>query len=364
MKNKIKENTYTLVTKDNYLDSAVQATAKKNKQNLAIVDKSELERMAKQQSDSQTQIESKEPKQPSSSNNNVYETDIDAVIEPQDQETIKYLSNVKDPNTGKISQPFTIGDKKYQMVRGMKPSREIVLGVLCLNEMNEDGSGNKIYSVDHFDKTVATPMKEKYGNGNMNSPEDKKELNTDKEKFIDHLNLSDMNGFRHFFVNRQTNEVTGKFKSIGEMIKSGTKLGLEEDYMDAKQLKRRRYENYFKPTMNEADDDVDGTDVNKLKTDVKKLTKLISAKFSTAISKIDKPIEQVEFLSAMAEIIGVPFNKLTSLINSFKDVANQQKTAEPAPVMEDKKIINKDSLLESLGVKQEIIKLNKTKNGK
>ena len=50
-------------------------------------------------------------------------------IEPQDQSTIKYLSNVKDSNTGEISKPFTIGTKKYQMVRGLTPSKEVVMGV-------------------------------------------------------------------------------------------------------------------------------------------------------------------------------------------------------------------------------------------
>ena len=40
--------------------------------------------------------------------------ETDGVIEPQDQATIKYLSNVKDEH-GKTSKPFNIGDKQYQI---------------------------------------------------------------------------------------------------------------------------------------------------------------------------------------------------------------------------------------------------------
>ena len=48
------------------------------------------------------------------------------VIEPQDVNTIKYLSNVKDRQTGDISKPFTISNKRYQMVRGENGNKEIV----------------------------------------------------------------------------------------------------------------------------------------------------------------------------------------------------------------------------------------------
>jgi hypothetical protein len=36
----------------------------------------------------------------------------------------KYLSNVTDASSGEVSKPFIISDKKYQMVRGITPSRE------------------------------------------------------------------------------------------------------------------------------------------------------------------------------------------------------------------------------------------------
>ena len=65
--------------------------------------------------------------------------DEENIIEPKDNATIKYLSNVKDINTGEISKPFTIADKNYQIVRGITPSREIVLGVFCHDELNYSG---------------------------------------------------------------------------------------------------------------------------------------------------------------------------------------------------------------------------------
>ena len=86
----------------------------------------------------------------------------DAVIEPQDQATIKYLSNVKDVETGKASEPFTIADKKYQMVRGITPSKEVVMAVYCFDDLNESGE-NIIHSVSEFEKNVAMPMLHKEG---------------------------------------------------------------------------------------------------------------------------------------------------------------------------------------------------------
>lgn len=359
--NKIKE-TNVLVSKDDYKqDQGIAKTAAKNKDELVLVDKSKLEKMAKDKATSSSPTTSSSSPTTTTIGMTENDTVVDAVIEPQDQETIKYLSNVKHHDTGEISKPFSISGKNYQMIRGIKPSREVVLAVLCLDDMDEMGN-KKIHSVEDFENNIAMPMKRSL---------EEDTLNNDNEKFVDHLNLSDGNGFKHFFVNSNTGDITAKFKSTKDMVKSGIKLGPEEDYMDAKQLKHFRYKKYFKNNMNEAEEeDIQGTDINKLKADVKKLSDLISTKFSRAISKIDKPIEQVEFLTQMADMIGIPFNKLTSLINNFKDVAKQQKTTasntsapvKPAPeegMVSETKIINKASLLESLGVKQEIIKVKK-----
>ena len=42
--------------------------------------------------------------------------EVDAMIQPQDRATIKYLSNVKDPVSGQITQPFNISDKHQDVV--------------------------------------------------------------------------------------------------------------------------------------------------------------------------------------------------------------------------------------------------------
>ena len=82
----------------------------------------------------------------------------EAVIQPQDQATLKYLSNVVDDKTGEISQPFTIGDKKYQMVRGITPDKNVMLGVYCFDDVDGNGE-NIIHPSDYFEKTIALPMK-------------------------------------------------------------------------------------------------------------------------------------------------------------------------------------------------------------
>ena len=280
--------------------------------------------------------------------------DENAVIEPQDQATIKYLSNVKDGKTGKVSQPFTIGDKRYQMVRGINPAKEIVMAVYCFDDMDDAGE-NMIHSLEEFEAKVAKPMleasKAPIEEDGYDYASAEREYH-DKEAFIDYLNLRDLEGYKHFFVNIKTGAVTGKFHSTKEMMKSGQKLGPDEDYMDARTLKKFRFGDYFKSDVNEADS-TDGTDVNKLQADVKKLSKLIKDKFSVALSKLDKPIEQVQFLQAMANEIGVPMNKLSTLLSSFKDIATTGQEEQPA--LAESKKITKAQLIESLK-KEQVIK--------
>ena len=79
------------------------------------------------------------------------------VIQPTDSATIKYLSNAIDSNTGEISKPFTIGEKSYQMVRGITPEKNVVLGVYCFDDLGETGE-NIIHPVDYFEKNVITPL--------------------------------------------------------------------------------------------------------------------------------------------------------------------------------------------------------------
>jgi hypothetical protein len=281
---------------------------------------------------------------------------FDAQITPQDKATIKYLSNVKDSNTNEVSKPFTIGEKKYQMVRGMTPEKNIVVGVYCFDDVDDNGE-NIIHPMDYFEENIANPMKETMGmqgqdiqavNDDYDYAADEIEYH-DKKSFIDSLNLRDIDpSYKHFFVNIKTGEISAMFKNMKEMIKSGVKLGPDEDYMDVKALKRFRVGNYFNEGLNEETSEDDNTKTSKLKTDVKKLAGLIKNKFSGYLSKLDKPIEQAEFLTTMAKDI----NKLSSLINSYKDMAKDETS--------ENKVLTKKALEESLRSKR-IIKVKDIK---
>jgi hypothetical protein len=249
------------------------------------------------------------------------------------------------------------------MIRGIDPSKQVVMAVFCHDDMNDAGE-NIIHSIEEFEAKIAKPMLAQEGKGMANEGDGydfaaaEREY-YDKEDFIDYLNLRDLEGFKHFFVNINNGKVTAKFKTTKEMMSSGEKLGPEEDYMDARTLKKFRFGDYFKNDMNENEDMGDGTDVSKLQADVKKLSKLIQNKFSVALSKLDKPIEQVQFLQSMANEIGVPLNKLSTLLASFKDIAKDG--ADTTPALAESKKMTKNQLLESLRGRK-VIKTIKAKD--
>jgi hypothetical protein len=153
---------------------------------------------------------------------------IDYVNDINDNMPIKYLSNVRDNKTDKISEPFTLNNKKYQLVRGIKPNKEIVNAIYCFDEIDEDGE-NKIYPSDYFEKNFVNPMKETMGMMGSNIqpiPEDKK------------FSLSE---FKHFIVNNKTGKFR-KFKTIEEVAKSN--MTDDETYMN-----NRRFRKYFDETL-------------------------------------------------------------------------------------------------------------------
>ena len=84
----------------------------------------------------------------------------EAVIAPQDNATIKYLSNVIDNKTGEISQPFTIGAQKYQMIRGLANDNQIVMAVFAHDETDDNGC-NRIHTIEEFEQKIALPAKQK-----------------------------------------------------------------------------------------------------------------------------------------------------------------------------------------------------------
>lgn len=155
--------------------------------------------------------------------------EVDAVIEPKDPETIKYLSNVIDSRTGEISKPFNISGKQYQMVRGVTPNQEVVMGVYCHDEYDDSGN-NKIYPVQYFEENIAKPAKDLI-EGELIKQEE-------KQTGSDSLNL---NEFKHFIVNE--NGKIRKFRTVEELAKANMKEN--EKYMGLSEFKKYVYERLF-----------------------------------------------------------------------------------------------------------------------
>lgn len=283
--------------------------------------------------------------------NVIEENSPEAIIEPQDDTTIKYLSNVKDVKTGKVSQPFTIADKKYQMVRGIKPSKEIVMAVFCHDELNENGE-NIIHPMEHFEKNIVQPMMEKeamiqqeamFGN---DIEVEKPKLETKKFNFRDEDDSLNLSQTKHYLVNPKTGKFR-RFKTVQEL--AAAQMNEDEKYMNLREFKRYFENKIFgvqKKNINETDPtelSADNTNVDSLKTDTKKLVGLIKQRFEVPLSKLDKEIEKVQFLASMAEILGLDITKLPTLISSLKTIVKT-----PNQPVSERKIITKAEINESL----------------
>jgi hypothetical protein len=253
---------------------------------------------------------------------NVNVTVVDEMIEPQDAATIKYLSNVKDPESGQIAQPFNISDKKYQMVRGVTPNKNIVLGVYCFDELNEDGS-NMIYPVDEFENKIAKPMLEM------------EKLTTEGENKSSESESLNLGEFKHFVVNERNGKFK-KFKTIPEL--AATTMLEDERYMGLQEFKKF-FENrvFGAPRRKELSEvGLTGQETEEEMTiKAQKLMGLIQKRIPSNIidSLKTNKIAQREVIAAFAELIGVPRNGLTGLVQGIKDLAKtntqpQQAVAE------------------------------------
>lgn len=256
----------------------------------------------------------------------------EAVIEPQDQETIKYLSNVIDNKTGKVSQPFTIADKNYQMVRGMKPNKEVVLSVMCLDD-------SKIYEVEQFEKEIALPMKE------MLEKQNQQNVSEDDTNEIKEMSLSE---YKHYVVNEKKNSFK-KFKSIHELVKNG--LTEDEKYMNLKEFKKYYESKVFgKKQIGESG----------MLPDVTKVFANLGQKMGQFLNKVDTPREKIQLILQLVDKFGFDKNltpKLVNLIkkqseNKFTDnlsTPNDQSNSQQALTYESKerkviKVINKKNI--------------------
>ena len=242
----------------------------------------------------------------------------EAVIEPQDQATIKYLSNVKDEQ-GNLSQPFSIADKKYQMVRGITPQKQVVLGVYCFDDLNESGE-NIIHPVDHFEKTIAGPMRETMEMVmNEESSTETKPKEQPKDDNPDSLRLGE---FKHFIVD----ETTGKFKKF-QNIQDLAKYPMSdnEKYMGLSEFKKFFHNKVFgagnKQGLTEVTPTGDESE-EQLNVKAKKLMDLIVKKFPNIINSIKtNKRAQRQVIIAFSELIGIPKSILPTVISGAKDIA-------------------------------------------
>lgn len=280
---------------------------------------------------------------------------IDAVIQPQDQATIKYLSNVIDDKTNEVSKPFVIDGKKYQMVRGVTPERKEVLGVFCHNDIDDDGN-NVIHAVDHFEKTIAIPMMEKMEK--IKIGEKKKE--EPKKEEPNSLNLSH---YKFFIVNEKTGKFR-KLKTLEELAKDT--LAEDEKFMGMKQFKKFfenlvfGQKNIKKQTKEEILEVAPTGQEDDLHAKAQRLMKLIKSKIPPRVIdsiKTNKVAEK-EVIAAFAEMVGVPRQGLSTLLQDLKAQATPNPAKEPVA---ESKLVTKAQLAESLS-KPKTIKTIKVKD--
>jgi hypothetical protein len=251
---------------------------------------------------------------------------VDEMIEPQDAATIKYLSNVKDPESGQIAQPFSISDKKYQMVRGITPNKSTVLGVYCFDELNEDGS-NMIYPVDEFENKIARPMLER------------EKLTTEGENKSSESESLNLGEYKHFVVNERNGKFK-KFKTIPEL--AATTMLEDERYMGLQEFKKF-FENrvFGAPRRKELSEvGLTGQETEEEMTvKAQKLMALIQKRIpATIIDSIKtNKIAQREVIASFAEMIGVPRNGLTGLVQGIKDLAKT--STQPQQAVTENKVI-------------------------
>ena len=242
----------------------------------------------------------------------------EAVIEPKDRPTIKYLSNIKDPESKQISQPFHIGGKKYQMVRGVIPDKSIVLGVYCFNDMLEEG-GNMIYHVDEFESKIARPMLET------------QKLTTESETKSSEPESLNLGEYKHFIVN----EISGKFKKFKTIPELAATTMLEDEkYMGLKEFKKFFENRVFgtprRKELAEYDAQPQQPQVDiKRDVDVLLNTMTKNSNVLNKINKINNPIEKSQFLIKIADLIGLGLPKFAETVRNLK---TQAKTRTQQPV--------------------------------
>ena len=248
------------------------------------------------------------------------------VVESGVSGRLKYVSEVKDTKTGKISQPFTIKGKKYQMVRALSPSKQKVMAVYCIDEMDEEGS-NKIYDLKEFEDTIA---KESITETNNEPTGDKEKSNA---SFV---------GYKHFIVNEKTGKAR-KFKTIEDLAKA--KMNEGEKYMGLKDFKKFVDESLFgKRPIKEDDVNTPQPNTPQPNTPQPNTPQEENAGVMRLFKLIDKvvppdayenikqnPIAQQQAIIGFTEKIGVPKTKLNDIISTLKNLSAIKQNSPTQP---------------------------------
>lgn len=267
---------------------------------------------------------------------------------------LEYLSEVKDAETGEISQPFTIKGKKYQMVRALTSDRKKVMGVYSHDEVGEDGS-NVIYDVNEFEKNIAKKEMSEEGVVEPEGPE-MATLNPIESNVIgepvgevnpqskaDEMGGHSFAGYKHYIVNKKTGKAR-KFKSIEELAKAN--MTEDEQYMGIRDFKKYVDEVLFgagKRQMKEVDavPTTPNPTEQKMVASADKLMKLITTKIpKNVFDDIQKNhIAQREVLLAFANVIGVSNVEVSKIINGIKGMAKEPVTENVIKTVKVKDIL-------------------------
>ncbi len=291
----------------------------------------------------------------------------EAVIEPQDPATIKYLSNVKDKKTGEVSKPFTIADKRYQMVRGIFPSQEVVMAVYCLDDVDENGE-NIIHPKEYFEENIVKPFHESTSKENEVTSTDGIKQNTIKEepKTAETNKSLKLGEFKHFLIDTKTGKVR-KFKKSEELAKAN--MSETEKYMNLSQFKKHVDETLFgnrqRAKMREEE--------QTIKPDVQIAIDQMVQKVKPYINKINEPIEKIQFIVKLTTMIQLETSKYPLLMAELKKASDSSFGGTNAPTnttitqttsgIAENKVISKDELIESL-TKTKVIRTVKVKDVK
>ncbi len=256
-----------------------------------------------------------------------------AIIDEDDNvkstnDKLTYVSNIRD-DQGQISKPFTIGDKRFQMVRALTANKLKTLGVYSLDETDETGE-NIIYDMKVFEETIANKAKQ---GGSQEEPHVVDEVEAEEER-------PSFAGFKHFIVNKKTGKAR-KFKTIEELAKA--QMSEDEQYLGMKGFKKFVDEALFgqskKRSVTETDSAAPAAvpssvplpePTPELQQKAEILMNLIKRRIPDSIFKtIQTPLAKREVIASFAELVGVPRNGLSQLVAGIKALsktqANEQK---------------------------------------